>query len=107
MTSAHSFLATSQQRKFVDLIRGNPGPLDPPVENMDDYWQPHERASVHAQLGGSIVGSPVTVRAQLHDFVARTGANEIMANAAIFFDHAERLRSYELLAQVVGLKPSF
>lgn len=99
------FLATSQQRKFVDLIRGNPGPLDPPVENMDDYWQPHERASVHAQLGGSIVGSPVTVKAQLRDFLERTGADEIMVNAAIF-DQAERLRSYEIVAQIAGLKPT-
>ena len=96
------FLATSQQRKFVDLIRGDPGPLDPPVENMDAYWQPHERASVHAQLGGSIVGSPATVKAQLREFLETTGANEIMVNAAIF-DHTERLRSYEIVAQLAGL----
>ncbi len=105
-TDEHAaFLATSAQRRFLGMIRGNPGPLEEPVTNIDDYWQPHERAAVMAQLGASIIGSPVTVKARLNAFVEEYGVNEVMANAAVF-DHAERLRSYELLSEVCELPRS-
>ncbi|MDR3426283.1 LLM class flavin-dependent oxidoreductase [Silvimonas sp.] len=105
-TDEHAqFLATSAQRRFVGMIRGNPGPLEPPVESMDGYWEPHERAAVQAQLGASIIGSPVTVRAKLREFLQEFGVDEIMANAAVS-DHAERLHSYEIVSQVCELPRS-
>jgi alkanesulfonate monooxygenase SsuD/methylene tetrahydromethanopterin reductase-like flavin-dependent oxidoreductase (luciferase family) len=48
-------------------------------------------------LRRSFVGSPETVRSGLEDFVAETGADELIVASAIH-DHAARLRSYELLA---------
>ena len=50
-------------------------------------------------LSCSAIGSPDTVRAQLQAFIARTGADELMIASQIF-DHAQRLRSYEIAAQI-------
>jgi alkanesulfonate monooxygenase SsuD/methylene tetrahydromethanopterin reductase-like flavin-dependent oxidoreductase (luciferase family) len=48
----------------------------------------------------SFVGAPGTVRAGLDRFVADTQADELMVASALF-DHAARVRSYELLADVM------
>jgi alkanesulfonate monooxygenase SsuD/methylene tetrahydromethanopterin reductase-like flavin-dependent oxidoreductase (luciferase family) len=50
-------------------------------------------------LSCSLVGAPGTVRDQLRQFVGRTGADELIVSSQIF-DHAARLRSYALLADV-------
>jgi luciferase family oxidoreductase group 1 len=94
------WLATSMQQQFLHLVRGRPGPLNPPVENMDDLWNDYEKAAIEQQLGSSIIGSPEVVKEKLQAFLDVTQADEIMVNAQIF-DHQARLRSYEILAQIV------
>ena len=53
-------LITSLQQQFVNLQRGTPGPLPPPVDNMDDYWSPMERVGVEQALAYSVTGAPTT-----------------------------------------------
>ncbi len=81
------FLATTQFQSFLRLARGTPGQMQPPVENMDDIWTPQEKAAVESRLGGSIIGSPATVKTGLERILAETAADELMLNAMIF-DHA-------------------
>ena len=50
-------------------------------------------------LSCAAIGSPDTVRQALEAFIARTGADELMITAQIF-DHAARLRSYEIAADI-------
>ena len=50
-------------------------------------------------LACAVVGSPETVRAGVADFAAGAGADELMITAQIF-DHAARLRSFEILSDV-------
>jgi len=95
-----SYLATSMQQQFLNLIRGRPGKLKPPVENMDELWSDYERAVVQQQLRYTVVGSPATLETKLLDILDETQVNEIMVNAMIY-DHAERLRSFEIVSQVV------
>jgi luciferase family oxidoreductase group 1 len=95
-------LFSSVQQAFVNLRRGNPGPLPPPVDDFERTAHPLELAGIHQALACSAVGSPETVRAALRTFVAETGADELMVTAQVH-DHAARLRSYELLA---GLRES-
>jgi luciferase family oxidoreductase group 1 len=90
-------LFTSQQQAFVNLRRGRPGPLPPPVEDIEAVLSPMERAMVAHSLSCTVVGSPATVRRGLDAFIARTGADELMITAQIF-DHAARLRSFEITA---------
>jgi len=90
-------LFTSLQQQFVNLRRGAPGRLQPPIDDIDAYCSPAEKAGLDRALACSIVGGPDTVRDGLRDFVARTRADELMVTAQIY-DHAARLRSFELTA---------
>lgn len=93
-------LFTSQQQSFAQLRRGTPGLLPPPVtpEEMEEIWTPAERAMVQHAFREAVVGSKETVEAGLRRFLERTQVDELMVTAAIF-DHAARLRSFELVAQ--------
>ena len=95
-------LFTSAQQAFTNLLRGTRGQLLPPIDDIERYWAPHEKAQAQRMLECSFVGSRATVRAGLERFVADTGADEVIVAAAIY-DHAARLRSYELLAEAFEL----
>jgi alkanesulfonate monooxygenase SsuD/methylene tetrahydromethanopterin reductase-like flavin-dependent oxidoreductase (luciferase family) len=94
-------LLTSAQQQFMNLRRGRPGPLPPPVDSMDRLWTPVERAGVERALSRAIVGSPDTVRRGLEAFIAQTQADELMLTAQIF-DHAARLHSFEIAAHAAA-----
>lgn len=90
-------LATTQQMSFANIFRGARGLTLPPIDNIDDYWSPAEKAQASQMLAHSIYGSPQTVRQGIADLVARTGANELMIVSDVF-DHAARKRSFEIIA---------
>lgn len=94
-------LFTSQQQAFVNLRRGAPGPLPPPVDDMNALWSPPEAAMVNHAFREAVVGSPATVRRGLAAFVERTGVDELMLTSAIF-DFGARRRSLEIVAEVRG-----
>lgn len=90
-------LFTSAQQQFTNLVRGAPGKLPPPVDDIEDYWTPAEKARASAMLAYSFVGSLETVRRGLTQFAELTGVDELIVVSAIY-DHSARLRSYEILA---------
>ncbi|MDB6156110.1 MAG: luciferase family oxidoreductase, group 1 [Chthoniobacteraceae bacterium] len=90
-------LFTSMQQQFLNLVRGHPRQLQPPVDAME--WNPLEEMHVARMTRCSAVGAPETVRQQLVHLLDQTGANEVIATAQIF-DHAARLHSFELAAGV-------
>jgi luciferase family oxidoreductase group 1 len=90
-------LATSLQQAFLNLIRGRAGELPPPVDSLTGVWLPHEQAHVEHMTRYTIVGSPQTVRHGLEQLLEQTRADEFIATAQIY-DHAARLRSFELAA---------
>ena len=92
-----AWLFTSQQQSFINLRRGQPGPLPPPVKNLNELSSEIERAMAHRALREAVVGSPATVRRGIAAFLERTGVDELMVTGAIF-DHAARRRSLELVA---------
>ena len=92
-------LFTSIQMSFTNMFRGTRGLMQPPIDDIETYWSPGEKAQVRNMLACSFVGAPETVRRDLAAFVARTGADELMVASAVF-DHAARKRSYELLAEI-------
>ncbi|HKE95988.1 MAG TPA: LLM class flavin-dependent oxidoreductase [Povalibacter sp.] len=97
--AAAQLLATSVQQAFINLRSGRPGPLPPPVEGFAERLAPQERAILADILSCSATGSAATVRRALADFVALTGADELIITSGIF-DHAARRRSYEITAEV-------
>ena len=96
-------LFTSAQQQFTNMVRNRRGKLQPPIDDMESYWTPHERAHVESMLRYSYAGAPETVHRALEHFVAMTGVDELMVVSHIY-DHAARLRSYELLAQIHGAR---
>jgi luciferase family oxidoreductase group 1 len=94
-------LATTQQMTFADLFRGARNLGKPPIDDIESYWSPRERAQAMGMLQRSIVGGPQTVRRGIDQLVAETGADELMIVSDVY-DHAQRLRSYELIASVVS-----
>ncbi len=90
-------LATTQQMSFTNMFRGQRGLSQPPIDDIETYWSPAEKAQAMRMLARSIVGSPDTVRAGLAALTAETGADELMVVSDIY-DHGARLRSFELIA---------
>jgi len=93
------FHFTSVQQSFTNLRRGTPGQIPPPIEDIDSYWSPAEKASASMTLLCSVVGSPETVERNLLKFIEVTQPDEIITTAHIY-DHAARLQSFELLAEI-------
>jgi luciferase family oxidoreductase group 1 len=98
-------LATTQQMSFTDIFRGARSLSRPPIDDIESYWTPREKAQTMHMLARSIVGSPATVRAGMAALVAETGADELMVVSDVY-DHAQRLRSYELIAEAGDALPA-
>ena len=96
------FLATSGRQSFANLRRGMPTTLPPPNREFEKDVTPFRGIPLREIQSVSIVGSPTTVRADLDDLIARTQADELIVVSHIY-DHAARLRSYELTAETAGV----
>jgi luciferase family oxidoreductase group 1 len=92
-------LASSMQQAFVNLRSGRPSRLQSPVPGYRERLSGSEQALLQQVLSCSAIGSPATVQEQIAAFIQRTGANELIINSNVF-DHAARLRSFEIAAQV-------
>jgi luciferase family oxidoreductase group 1 len=90
-------LATTQQMSFAEIFRGARGLSRPPIDDIETFWSPLEKARASQMLARSVIGSPDTVRAGIAAFVAETGVDEIMIVSDVY-DHAARLRSFEIIA---------
>src|SRR5271165_6582731 len=91
-------LATTQQMSFTNIFRGARGLSQPPINDIETYWSPMEKAQAMRMLARSIVGSPDTVRTGIEALVVETAADELIVVSDVY-DHAARLRSFELIAQ--------
>ncbi len=94
-------LATTQQMSFTNMVRGKRGLSPPPIDDIETYWSPMEKAQAMRMLARSVIGAPATVAAGVASFVAETGIDELMIVSDIY-DHAQRLRSLELTASALG-----
>jgi len=93
------FLRSSSLQSFVNLRRGTPGQLPPPVEGYEESLTPSEQQMVDDVGRCSAVGSPQTVENKVRQFITETGADELMIVSSIF-DHSKRIRSYEIAGEM-------
>ncbi|HUA81432.1 MAG TPA: LLM class flavin-dependent oxidoreductase [Dyella sp.] len=91
-------LFTTQQQSFVNLRRGRPGLIPPPVDDIDAYWSSAEKFMVERALACAVVGGPATVEKGLAAFMERHRPDELMVTANVF-DHVARKRSFQLAMQ--------
>ena len=95
------YLATSQQMSFANLVRGERKLTQPPIDDIDTYWTPQEKARAAAMLDVAIIGSRETVRRGIDKLLARTGADELMI-VSDMYDPEKRQRSFGIIAEVMG-----
>lgn len=92
-------LFTSQQQAFINLRRGAPGLLPPPVDDIAGHAAPHELLNVEHALSCAVVGDMETAERGIAAFIERHRPDELMLTANVF-DHTARLYSFELAAAV-------
>src|SRR6202000_2872877 len=88
-------LATTQQMSFTNIFRGARGLSQPPIDDIESYWTPMEKAQASRMLARSIIGSPETVRRGMSALIEETSADELIIVSDVY-EHSERLRSAEL-----------
>jgi luciferase family oxidoreductase group 1 len=98
-------VSTSLQQQVIALHRGRPIMLQPPVDDMSGLWSPEEKSRVEHMMHFAVVGGPDTVREGIERFVRQTSADEVIITANIH-DHAARLESYSIVADVCGMSGS-
>jgi alkanesulfonate monooxygenase SsuD/methylene tetrahydromethanopterin reductase-like flavin-dependent oxidoreductase (luciferase family) len=82
---------------FAGIFRGARDLMQPPIDNIDDYWSPQEKDQASQMLACSVVGGPETIRRGIRNMIDRTNADELMIVSDIF-DPKKRLRSFEIIA---------
>lgn len=92
-------LFTTQQQSFINLRRGRPGLIPPPIDDIDAYWTPAEKQMVERALACAVVGAADTVQDGIEAFVARHRPDELLITANVF-EHAARRHSFEIAAAV-------
>ncbi len=92
-------LFTTQQQSFVNLRRGRPGLIPPPIDDIEAFWTPVEKAGLERALACAVVGDAETVQDGIEAFIARHQPDELMLTANIF-EHAARRHSFEMAAAV-------
>lgn len=95
-------LASSGRMTFTMLRRGTPIAVPPPEQALAFLEQDARQDELPRSERRGVVGSPETVRAGLLEIAAGYGAQELIA-VNIVYEHAARMRSYELLAQALEL----
>ena len=92
-------LFTSMQVQFINLIRGVPGRVQPPLDDIESYWRPEEKAMIQRSLARSFVGTAATIQPELQEFIATYAPDELMVSGH-FFDPEARLNSLRITAEV-------
>jgi luciferase family oxidoreductase group 1 len=95
-TAQHLF--TSLQLMLLNRLRGAPGLLQRPVNEIESVSTAGERAALAKALPLAVVGSQARVFRELDRLIAQTAADELMV-LTLVHDQAARHRSFELLAQ--------
>lgn len=100
-TAEARYLFTSPQQQFVNLVRGVPGLLPAPVDDMNQIWQAHEKAYVEKALACSVIGNPAEVKKGLLDFIEQTHPDELMLTS-MMHDPKARQTSFRIASELIG-----
>ena len=93
------YLRTSMMQSVINLRKGTPGQLPPPVAGLEERLNSQEKHIVEEFYRCSAVGSPATVKQQMQAFIKSTGADELMLACSVF-DHNARLRSFQIVGEL-------
>lgn len=94
-------LASSMYLMYSGMVTNRRGPLQPPVADMNAYWNDEIQAAVQQMTAYSFIGSKETLAPDLETFIEETGIDELMTTGNIYEQRA-RLRSYTLLREILS-----
>src|SRR6202795_2931415 len=77
-------LGTTQEMSFPNLFRGARGLSQPPIDDIESYWSPAEKAQAMGMLARSIIGSTDTIRSGMDALITETGADELMIVSDVY-----------------------
>jgi luciferase family oxidoreductase group 1 len=80
-------------------------PLPAPIADYEKTLEPQRLALIHRAFRHAVVGGPKTVAKGVADFITRYRPDEVIVTAQIY-DHAARLKSFEILSAAAGLPAS-
>jgi luciferase family oxidoreductase group 1 len=93
-------LATSLTQMFLNLIRNDRKPLQPPVDSLDGIMTEEEHFHVNQMTSCSFIGSKKKVEIELKQFVNYMQIDELMITSPIF-NHDDKLKSIQLMKEVI------
>ncbi len=93
-------LSTSLKMLFMGIVTNKRRLLQPPVDSMEGIWSDMEEAAVEQMLDFTFIAGPEKLKEQLQSFLKHTQVDELMVTSHIY-DHQARLRSYEIVAEVL------
>jgi luciferase family oxidoreductase group 1 len=96
------YLSGPARLSMARLRAGRPTRFPTPEEAAEHEFTPREEQSISALSGSAMIGGPETVRTKLDQLAERTAADELMITTMVH-DHADRIRSYELIAETYKL----
>lgn len=92
-------LSSSQKQSFTNMVRGIKRKFQPPIANIDDYWNHNEKAIAEHMLTYSFIGSKETVQRKLKDFIDKYNPDELMVVTPIY-DTQKRISSFKHLMEL-------
>ncbi|MGO4905161.1 LLM class flavin-dependent oxidoreductase [Flavobacterium sp. W20_MBD1_R3] len=95
-------LSTSLTQMFLNLIRNDRRPLQPPLDSMDGIMSEEEHFHVNQMTACSFVGSKNKVAVELEQFMDYTKIDELMITSPIF-DHEDKLKSIRIMKEVMDI----
>ncbi|MBX2993245.1 MAG: LLM class flavin-dependent oxidoreductase [Bdellovibrionaceae bacterium] len=98
------FLATSLYLRFLNLVRRGSAQAQPPVPTMEGLWTPQEEMAVRSSMALLVVGGPLKIKQGFENLLHETQADELIITSETY-SLENKLRSYQILAEVAGLKP--
>ena len=97
-----SFLAGPSALSMLRLRQGRPVQMSSPQEVADHKFTDSELGFIEQWQRPLVLGDPPAVRMQLEELVERYQVDELMITTMVY-DHSDRLRSYELVANAWNL----
>lgn len=95
------YIASSHRLWVTNLYKGKLGPLPRPVEGFMEKLSDSDQATLSDAMVYTAVGNPEDVGGWLRDFIAKTGADEVIIDARIYDPRARR-QSYQIAAEAIS-----
>lgn len=97
-TEEAEYLRSSSLQSFLNLRRGKPSLLPPPIENFEQQLTADDKMLLSQMSRCSAIGDYEDIKTGMAEFIELTGADELIMTCSMF-DHDKRVRAYEITAE--------